>query len=218
MKILCIYCCGGMGREIADLSARINKWDKICFVDDNVSEKYVDGFEVFSFDEILSRYPKEDLEFIVTAGEPAVREKLYTRLFEHQMNCTNIIYPEFVLSKTSTVGTGTIIHMGAIATVNVHIGVGCLINKHVVIGHDVTIGDYCILSPNVTVGGEVTVGNNVFFGSGAIIRNKVRIGDNAIIGMGAVVLSDVPPGAVMVGNPARFLRENTSNRVFSKEP
>lgn len=35
---------------------------------------------------------------------------------------------------------------------------------------------------------------------------KLRIGKGAVIGAGAVVLNDVPPGATMVGNPARLLQ------------
>jgi len=35
MSVLCIYGCGGMGREIAELAQRIEKWENILFVDDN---------------------------------------------------------------------------------------------------------------------------------------------------------------------------------------
>jgi len=34
----------------------------------------------------------------------------------------------------------------------------------------------------------------------------VTIGENAIVGAGSVVTKDVPPNAVVVGNPAKFLR------------
>jgi serine O-acetyltransferase len=37
----------------------------------------------------------------------------------------------------------------------------------------------------------------------------VRIGRGAIVGANAVVLHDVPPGAVVVGIPARILRRRT---------
>jgi len=42
-------------------------------------------------------------------------------------------------------------------------------------------------------------------GSGAIIMGGIRIGAGALVGAGAVVTSDVAPGAVVVGNPARAL-------------
>jgi acetyltransferase-like isoleucine patch superfamily enzyme len=48
------------------------------------------------------------------------------------------------------------------------------------------------------------VGNKVRIGSGAVIL-PVVIGDGAIIGAGAVVTKRVHPGAVVAGNPARFM-------------
>lgn len=214
MRKLCIYGCGGMGRELADLSSRINKWSTIIFVDDNRNSQKIDNIDVYTFDEVFGRYINEELEFIVSTGEPWSRKELYKKLKQKGANTTNLIYPEFVLSRYSEVAKGTIIHVGALITVNVHIGYGCLINKHVVIGHDVTIGDYSVLSPNVTVGGDVQIGDGCYFGSGAIIRNGITIGENSIIGMGAVVLKNVPPNSVMVGNPARFLRENVDKKIF----
>jgi acetyltransferase-like isoleucine patch superfamily enzyme len=40
-------------------------------------------------------------------------------------------------------------------------------------------------------------------GSGAIVLGGVRVGAGALVGAGAVVTRDVPPGEVVVGNPAR---------------
>lgn len=53
----------------------------------------------------------------------------------------------------------------------------------------------------------LTIGNDVWMGHNAIIMPHVRvIGDGAVIGAGAVVNKDVPPYAVVVGNPARVVR------------
>ena len=44
-------------------------------------------------------------------------------------------------------------------------------------------------------------------GGGAVICPGVEIGEEAFVGAGAVVVGDVPPGVVVVGNPARILRD-----------
>ena len=43
-------------------------------------------------------------------------------------------------------------------------------------------------------------------GSGATILCRISIGENAIVGAGSVVTKDVPPNAIVVGNPAKVLR------------
>jgi acetyltransferase-like isoleucine patch superfamily enzyme len=54
----------------------------------------------------------------------------------------------------------------------------------------------------------VVIEDEVWVGIGAIILKGVCIGRGARIGAGAVVTSDVPPGAMIVGNPARVVRED----------
>jgi acetyltransferase-like isoleucine patch superfamily enzyme len=43
-------------------------------------------------------------------------------------------------------------------------------------------------------------------GSGSTILSNITIGENAIVGAGSVVTKDVPPNAIVAGNPAKFLR------------
>lgn len=54
--------------------------------------------------------------------------------------------------------------------------------------------------------GDTIVGNDVWIGTEAMILPGVTIGDGAVIGARAVVAADVPPYAVVVGNPARVAR------------
>ncbi|MEA2647442.1 MAG: hypothetical protein QOE92_2525 [Chloroflexota bacterium] len=52
----------------------------------------------------------------------------------------------------------------------------------------------------------VVIEDNVWVAGGAVILKGVTIGRDAVVGYGAIVTSDVPPGTVVAGNPARVVR------------
>lgn len=54
--------------------------------------------------------------------------------------------------------------------------------------------------------GDVIIGNDVWIGREALILSGVTIGDGAVVGAQTVVTSDVPPYAIVAGNPARLIR------------
>lgn len=60
---------------------------------------------------------------------------------------------------------------------------------------------------NIAPANAITmIGNDVWIGDNACVRAGVTLGTGAIVGMGAVVTRDVPPYAIVGGNPARILR------------
>ncbi len=54
--------------------------------------------------------------------------------------------------------------------------------------------------------GQVLIGNDVWIGHGATIMGGVTIHSGAVVGAGAVVTKDVPPYAIVAGNPARIVK------------
>ncbi|SEK52437.1 CatB-related O-acetyltransferase [Xaviernesmea oryzae] len=62
----------------------------------------------------------------------------------------------------------------------------------------------------------VYVGNDVWIGAGAYVKGGVTIGDGAIIGTHAVVTKNVPPYAVVVGNPGRIIRTRFPDDVVER--
>jgi chloramphenicol O-acetyltransferase type B len=64
--------------------------------------------------------------------------------------------------------------------------------------------------------GETKIGNDVWIGFRATVLSGVTIGDGAVIGAGAVVVADVPPYAIVAGNPARVVRYRFSSSNIEK--
>lgn len=56
------------------------------------------------------------------------------------------------------------------------------------------------------VGRDTVVGSDVWTCEHCVVLSGVTIGDGAIVGAGAVVTKDVPPYAIVAGNPARLIR------------
>lgn len=64
--------------------------------------------------------------------------------------------------------------------------------------------------------GKVRVGDGCDIGMGALILPGIDIGEGAIVGAGAVVTKDVEPYAVVVGNPAKHLRDRAQHSSSPK--
>ena len=72
-----------------------------------------------------------------------------------------IVDPSVILSKSVSIGEGTIICAGTIATVDISIGKHVIINLDCTLGHDDVIGDFVTICPSVNVSGNVIM-NNIY--------------------------------------------------------
>lgn len=103
---------------------------------------------------------------------------------------------------------------------NVRIGSFCKIQNNVSVYEGVELGDYVFCGPSMVFTNILDprsefpqrgtdhyvltkVGKSVSIGANATIVCGITIGEYAFIGAGAVVTRDVPPHALLVGNPAR---------------
>jgi acetyltransferase-like isoleucine patch superfamily enzyme len=110
----------------------------------------------------------------------------------------------------------------------VKIGNRCKISSHTFICEGVTLEDEVFIGHNVTFTNDrypratngdgqlkseadwecirTLVKRGASIGSGATLLCGITIGENAMIGAGSVVTKDVTAGAVVAGNPARFMK------------
>ena len=64
--------------------------------------------------------------------------------------------------------------------------------------------------------GDTVVGNDVWIGMEAMVMPGIRIGDDAIVAARSVVTSDVPPYAIVGGNPAREIRRRFDDATIAR--
>jgi serine O-acetyltransferase len=85
----------------------------------------------------------------------------------------------------------------------------------VVIGETAEVGDDVFIYHQVTLGATTskkikrhpTIGDGVIIGAGAKLLGPINVGKEAKIGANSVVVNDVPPGATMVGIPAKEFKK-----------
>jgi len=120
----------------------------------------------------------------------------------------SLIDPTAVVAASATFGEGTVINAGAIVAGEAAVHRFVHVNRGASVGHHSVLMDFSTLGPGCILAGRVRVEPGAFLGAGAVCAPKVTIGRNAIVGAGAVVIADVPPGAVVVGNPAGVVRHS----------
>lgn len=89
-----------------------------------------------------------------------------------------------------------------------HPTLGVVVSGYAIAGENLTLtGGNCIGIRVGTQRGGIAIGSNVSLGANAVVLGPVRIGDGCAIGAGAVVLYDAPPRSVLVGVPARLVKQ-----------
>ena len=199
---LIIIGASGHGKVVADIAIKMNKWQRIAFLDDDESIKTSMGLEVIGKTADALTY-KDEADFFVAIGNNAVRERVQEKLIEQGLNVVSLIHPGSVIGTDVEVGIGTAVMAGVVINSSSRIGKGCIINTSSSLDHDNVIEDYVHISPGVRTAGSVSIGKGTWLGIGSIVSNNINICSGCKVGAGAVVVKDIPEPGTYVGVPVR---------------
>lgn len=82
------------------------------------------------------------------------------------------------------------------------------IDNLVHVGHNVRIDENCLVIAQAMLAGSCHIERNAYIAPGVLVMNQITVGENSFAGMGTVILKDVPPNKVVIGVPAKVLRDN----------
>ena len=133
-----------------------------------------------------------------------------------------IVGDQACVRERCTIGDDAVVGRGAFVENDTTVGARAKIQANAYITAYSTLEDEvfiapCVITTNDNYMGRTekrhalrrgpTIRRSARVGGGAVLLPGIEIGEEAFVGAGAVVLGDVPPRAVMVGNPARQIRD-----------
>jgi len=209
-SIYALYGASGAAAGIMPFAKQLCRKHKIYFIDDDNSKTSFLGVNVVNFKEFLKLKAKK--KFVsITISSPNIRKKLSKKLKKNNILNWSVFPKNFIKMQNVSIGKGFVISPFVTLTSNIVIGSYFHANLYSYVEHDCIIGNFVTFAPGVKCNGNVIIEDNVHVGSGAVILNgtpkkPLTIGKGSIIGAGAIVTKSVPPFSVMVGNPAKKIK------------
>lgn len=201
-------------RMIAAMQRSVPNFEVLGFLDNDRQKKdtYFFGYPVPGGTElvpdIVNQYGTNNVGFVnLITGSTIARYEVSKTIISNGGDIVNFIHPSVDLTMSS-LGQGNYIQEGVIIQAGVVIGDNNSIHMGSLIGHESTIGSSIFIAHGASISGCCVIGDGTFIGTNSTILPRIRIGKWATIGAGAVVTSNVPDYAVVVGNPAKSIRQN----------
>ena len=199
---LTIIGASGHGKVVADI-AKLNGYDEVEFLDDNVAVKFCGKYPVVGRSE-LALTLKNDV--FVAIGYSQVRQKMMEYLADK--NIPILIHPTAVVAEDVNIGEGTVVMAGTVINSGASIGKGVIVNTSSSIDHDCLIEDFVHVAVGSHLCGTVEVGALTWIGAGVTVSNNIKICSNCMIGAGAVVVENIDIKGTYVGVPAKIIQES----------
>tara|TARA_B100001287_G_scaffold271747_1_gene272477 strand:- start:306 stop:947 length:642 start_codon:yes stop_codon:yes gene_type:complete len=211
MKRILIIGAGGHSNVIEDTLIELGLFNEIAFLDDKFkdisktnffsSNKNILGTSKLIYkNELRSKFKYA----FVAIADPNTRLKFINELEKLEYEIPIIIHPTAWVSKSVSIGIGSIILSQSNIQTGVKGGKGLIINNSCSIDHDSFLGDGVHVAPGVNIAGSVHIGDKSWIGIGASVIENINIGSNVTIGANAAIIRDIPNSVTAVGVPAKI--------------
>jgi sugar O-acyltransferase (sialic acid O-acetyltransferase NeuD family) len=150
------------------------------------------------------KYFMHQPDFCIGVGNPKTRKFIEQKMTSLGGNLISIISNKSLIGENDVdLGIGLNIMQNAVITSSTKIGRGSLIHVNASVHHNTIIGDYCELSPGCRILGGASIGSFVSIGANAVVMMNIKIGNGVVVGAGAVVTKNIQRGVTVVGVPAK---------------
>jgi acetyltransferase-like isoleucine patch superfamily enzyme len=128
------------------------------------------------------------------------------------------------------VGEGSVVGQGSAIGARARLGSNVRIQNRSSIVPDGIVEDEVFIGPSVASADDPTMGRHPAevkarpiklrrgcrIGAGVVLMPGIEVGEDAVVGAGALVMDDVAPSTVVIGSPARVLRELRSDERLDR--
>lgn len=149
------------------------------------------------------------LPIVIPLMTPGHRHAVWTEIRTADVDAVfpPAVDPTTPVASSTTIGDGVYVNAGGAVGGGTQIGAFAFLNRAASVGHHCVLEEFSVIGPGVTLAGTVSVGRGAFIGAGAVVLPGLTIGSNAVVGAGSVVVHDVPSNTIVVGNPARVVKD-----------
>jgi acetyltransferase EpsM len=198
--------------EVADLACEIDGFEVAGFVenmDRHRCAERLEGLPIYWVDEAAKLAESHSA---VCGIATTFRSRFTDQITGFGMEFATLVHPSARVSSRSSLGEGSILSVGVIVASHTHLGRHVIVNRGALIGHHTEIGDYVTIHPGANIAGACSIGDAAYIGMGAVVIDHITIGSHSVVGAGAVVTKDVPGNVLVVGVPAKIVKENIAGK------